>query len=87
MKDGSTKFFLGLILGAAAGAAATYLAQAEKREQLMSDLNEIADKVKDSIETYRSVVDERIGQLKESATDKFNSIKGSVNDTINANAE
>ena len=82
MKEGSSKFFLGILLGAAAGAAAAYLAQAEKREKLMDDLNEIAEKVKDSYETYQSVIDERVAQLKDAATTRLNGLKNSISEAV-----
>ena len=82
MKNGSAKFLVGLLVGAAAGAAAAYLSQADKREKLMDDMKEIADKVKDSFDTYKSAIDERITQMKESAVAGLNEVRNSVSDAL-----
>ncbi len=47
MKNEDSKLLLGLVVGVVVGAAVTYLATTEKREQLMEEFNNLADKIKD----------------------------------------
>ena len=43
------KLLLGLVVGAAVGAAVGYLATSDRREQLMEELNGVANKVKEGL--------------------------------------
>ena len=47
MKNVDSKLLLGLVVGAAVGAAVGYLAATDKREELLDDLKEVANKVKE----------------------------------------
>jgi gas vesicle protein len=53
MKTGDSKLLVGLLIGAAVGATITYLATTDKKEQLLDELNALADKLK---EGYRAAV-------------------------------
>lgn len=47
MKSGESKLVLGLLIGAAVGAAVAYLATTDKKDQIMDELGKLADKVKE----------------------------------------
>ena len=49
MKNLDSKLLMGLIIGAAIGAAIGYLATSDHREDIVDELNKIADKVKDGV--------------------------------------
>ena len=46
MKPGNSKLIVGLIIGAAVGAAACYLMNKENREELLDQINDTVDKAK-----------------------------------------
>ena len=50
MKNVDSKLLLGLVVGAAVGAAVGYLAATDKKDELMSELGELADKVKEGFQ-------------------------------------
>ncbi|MDR1161126.1 MAG: YtxH domain-containing protein [Tannerellaceae bacterium] len=47
MKTGDSKLLVGLLIGAAVGATITYLATTDKKDQLLGELNALADKLKE----------------------------------------
>ena len=49
MKPGNSKLILGLVIGAAVGAAACYLMNRENREELLDQINDTVDKAKRKI--------------------------------------
>ncbi len=53
MKTGDSKLLVGLLIGAAVGATVAYLATSDKKDQILEELNSLADKVK---EGYHQVV-------------------------------
>lgn len=63
MKNVDSKLLLGLVVGAAVGAAVGYLAATDKREQLLGELNNVVDKVKEGFNTAVSKYKETKGEL------------------------
>jgi len=53
MKTGDSKLLVGLLIGAAVGATVAYLATSDKKDQILEELNSLADKVK---EGYRQAI-------------------------------
>jgi len=70
MKSGSTKFFIGLIVGAAFGVAACYLVKKENREELLNQINDTVDKAKRKI---GQAIDKGIEEF-DIAVDKVNTL-------------
>ena len=70
MKSGSSKLILGLIVGAAVGVAASYLANKENREDLLGQINDTVDKAKKKI---GKAIDHGIEEL-DLAVDKVNAL-------------
>jgi hypothetical protein len=72
MKNVDSKLLLGLVVGAAVGAAVGYLAATDKREQLLGELNNVVDKVKDGFNTavnkYKETKHELVNKLEETNT-------------------
>ncbi len=59
-----SKFFLGLVIGGAVGAAIGYLAATDKREQLIDELNDVVGKVRSSVNSAISKYKEcRVPQI------------------------
>lgn len=81
---GGGKFFLGLLLGAAAGAAAAYFADRNKREQFAEELGSRVDKARDSlVEGYyeaRDRYNEYRGRLSNSADQMLSDIQQELDD-------
>ncbi len=69
MKSNS-KFFLALLVGAAAGAAVGYYLATDNKEALVKDLKDAAGKVKDELETEL----EKGKQLVEELKTQFNDL-------------
>jgi gas vesicle protein len=44
-----SKLLVGLVIGAAIGAAVGYLIATDKKDQILNELNEVAEKVKNSL--------------------------------------
>jgi len=70
MKSGNSKLILGLVIGAAVGAAACYLMNKENREELLDQINETVDKAKKKI---GKAIDQGIEEL-DCAVDKVNTL-------------
>ena len=70
MKSGNTKFFVGLIVGVAAGAATCYLMNKENREELLEQINGTLDKARKKI---GKAIDQGIEEL-DIAVDKVNTL-------------
>jgi len=68
MKD--SKLLLGLVVGAAVGAAVGYLAATDKKEQLLGELNNVVDKVKDGLSTAVSKYKDTKAELVEKVEEK-----------------
>ncbi|WP_373786926.1 YtxH domain-containing protein [Bacteroides heparinolyticus] len=49
MANNNLKFVLGVVVGAAIGAASAYFSDRNKRERFMDDMSGAADKLKDSV--------------------------------------
>lgn len=47
MKTGDSKLLVGLLIGAAVGATVAYLATSDKKDQILEELGNLADKVKE----------------------------------------
>ncbi len=67
MKNVDSKLLLGLVVGAAVGAAVGYLAASDKREELLEDLKDVANKVKDGFNTAIAKGSEAINSVKNKA--------------------
>lgn len=72
MKNVDSKLLLGLVVGAAVGAAVSYLAATDKREQILEDLKEVAGKVKEGFNTA-------MAKAKESGSEALKCVKGAKN--------
>ncbi|MDR0232604.1 MAG: hypothetical protein LBI82_10865 [Dysgonamonadaceae bacterium] len=70
MKSGNSKLILGLVIGAAVGAAACYLMNKENREELLDQINETVDRAKKKI---GKAIDQGIEEL-DCAVDKVNTL-------------
>ncbi|MDD4516314.1 YtxH domain-containing protein [Massilibacteroides sp.] len=72
MKNVDSKLLLGLVVGAAVGAAVGYLAATDKREQLLGELNNVVDKVKEGFNTavskYKETKTELVNKIEETNT-------------------
>ena len=80
MKSGSSKLILGLIVGAAAGAAACYLMNKDNREDLLGQINDTVDKAKKKI---GKAIDHGIEEL-DLAVDKVNTLAQTAVNRIKA---
>ena len=80
MKSGSAKFFVGLIVGAAAGVAACYLMKKENREELVDQINDTIDKAKRKI---GKVINQGVEEL-DMAVDKVNTLAQTAVNRIKA---
>lgn len=68
--DGGSKFALGLLLGAAVGAAIAYFSDKSKRERFSDDFSSTVDRARDGmIERYYDV------------RDRYHQYKGNLQDT------
>lgn len=71
MKNVDSKLLLGLVVGAAVGAAVGYLAATDKREQLLGELNNVVDKVKDGFTSaankYKEAKSDLVHKLEETS--------------------
>ncbi len=47
MKTGDSKLLVGLLIGAALGATVVYMATTDKKDQILDELNALAEKVKE----------------------------------------
>ena len=70
MKSGNSKLIVGLIIGAAVGAAACYLMNKENREELLDQINDTVDKAKRKI---GKAIDQGIEEL-DIAVDKVSTL-------------
>ena len=78
MKSSNSKLIVGLIVGAAVGAAACYLMNKENREEVLEQINDTVDKAKrkigkaidQSIEGLDVAVD-RVSTLAQTAVNRF----------------
>ena len=60
MKPDNSKLLLGLAIGAAIGAAFVYVATSDKKEEWISEINEIAQKAKEAFNSTVAQVKEKI---------------------------
>ena len=70
MKSGNSKLVLGLIVGAAVGAAAVYLMNKENRDDILEQINDTIDCAKKKI---GKAIDQGIEEM-ESAVDKVSTL-------------
>ena len=80
MKSGNSKLILGLVIGAAIGAAACYLMDRDNREDLLERIN-------DTVDNAKKKIGKAIGQGMEeldSAVDKVNTLAQSAVERIKA---
>ncbi len=68
--NNNSKFFLALLIGAAAGAAVGYYLASDNKEELVQDLKDTAGKVKHELETEL----EKGKQIVEELKTKFNDL-------------
>ena len=69
MKSGDSKLVLGLLIGAAVGAAVSYLATSDKRDQILDELNHLAEKVKEGYQHAVSKYQESKAEVKKEVSE------------------
>ncbi|MDR0429921.1 MAG: YtxH domain-containing protein [Tannerellaceae bacterium] len=65
MKTGDSKLLIGLLIGAALGATVVYMATTDKKDQILDELNSLAEKVKEGYRQVLSKYHESKKELKE----------------------
>ena len=80
MKSSNSKFIVGLIVGAAAGAAVCYLMNKENREELLGQINNTIDNAKRKI---GKAIDQGIEEF-DIAVDKVNTLAQAAVNRIKA---
>ena len=78
MKSGNSKLILGLVIGAAVGAAACYLMNKENREDLLERINDTVDNAKKKI---GNAIGQGMEEL-DNAVDKVNTLAQSAVERI-----
>lgn len=65
MKTGDSKLLVGLLIGTVVGATIAYLATSDKKDRILEELGDLADKVKESYHNAVAKYHEKKQEIKE----------------------